>query len=64
MTDRGGQARDGEQDQERLMNVATAKSGMRKKVMPGARSFIIVTMKFTAPAMDEMPSTQMATVQK
>ena len=45
------------------MNVVIANIGMRSSVIPGVRSLIIVTMRLTAPASDEAPSTVMAIVQ-
>ena len=32
------------------------KTGRRLSVMPGARSLNVVTMKFTAPTVEEMPT--------
>jgi len=38
------------------MNTAHTNSGVRFAVMPGARMFVIVTMKFIAPKIDETPA--------
>lgn len=39
-----------------VMNTAHTNSGVRFAVMPGARMFVIVTMKFIAPKIDETPA--------
>jgi hypothetical protein len=52
----------------RVRNATTViiqtKTGMRKKVMPGARMLITVTMKLTAEVTDPMPSMISPIVQK
>ena len=47
-----------------LTNEAKAKSGTPRSFMPGARSRMVVTMRFTAPTTEEMPSRRMARIQK
>ena len=37
-----------------MTNCAQTKNGSRIQVMPGARSWMIVAMKFTAPSSDEV----------
>lgn len=38
------------------MNTAHTKSGVRFAVIPGARIFVIVTMKFIAPSIEDIPA--------
>ena len=44
-----------------VMNCAQTKKGRRNHVMPGARSWMIVAMKFIAPSSDEKISSSMPT---
>ena len=44
-----------------VMNCAQTKNGRRNQVSPGARSWTIVVMKFTAPSSDEKISSSMPT---
>ena len=37
-----------------MTNMAQQKNGIRIQVIPGARSWIIVVMKFTEPSNDEV----------
>jgi hypothetical protein len=39
-----------------VMKTAQTKSGVRLAVIPGARIFVIVTMKFIAPRIDDIPA--------
>jgi hypothetical protein len=39
-----------------VMNTAQTNSGVRCAVIPGARIFAIVTIKFIAPSIDETPA--------
>ena len=52
----------------KIMNAITSrdqtKTGMRLSVMPGARSLNVVTMKLTAPTVDEMPTNSTPRPQK
>ena len=45
-------------------SVIQTNTGMRIRVMPGARMFRIVTMKFTAAIMDDTPRTRRLRIQK
>jgi hypothetical protein len=47
-----------------VVKLAHTSSGMRKKVMPGARMVMIVTRKFSAVAMEEAPANWTAIVKK
>ena len=41
-----------------VIKVIHTKTGIRIIVMPGARKLMIVTMKFSAPATDDVPMTR------
>ncbi len=47
-----------------LMNVATEKTGICQRPIPLARKRSMVTMKLTAPMIDDAPSRASETVQK
>ena len=47
-----------------VTNCAQTKNGRRIQVMPGARSWMMVAMKFTAPSSDEVISNTMPISQK
>src|SRR5207245_2414771 len=47
-----------------VTNCAQQKNGKRIQVMPGARNWIIVAMKFTAPSSDEVIKKIIPTIQK
>ena len=49
---RGFERREGEQQQERGDELRPDEEGSRIQVMPGARSWMIVAMKFTEPSSD------------
>ena len=46
-----------------VTNCAQTKNGSRIHVMPGARSWMMVAMKFTAPSSDDVMSSTMPTSQ-
>ena len=47
-----------------VTSVIQTNSGMRMRVMPGARMLRMVTMKFTPAMIDEAPSTCRLSIQK
>jgi hypothetical protein len=47
-----------------VVKLAHTRSGMRQKVMPGARMVMIVTRKFRAVAIDDAPANCTAIVKK
>ena len=47
-----------------VTSCAHTNKGMREKVMPGARSVKIVTMKLSAPRIDDRPMSWIARIQK
>ena len=46
-----------------MTNCAQTKNGIRIQVMPGARNWMMVAMKLTAPSSDEVMSSTMPTSQ-